>query len=157
MRLHILSDLHLEFAMFSANRPDADVIVLAGDISIGEDGLRWIEQNLQNVPVIYVLGNHEFYGHALPALTDNLKQHCAGTNVRLLERDTFEFRDVVFIGATLWTDFRLDGDPVRAGTVAAIDMADFRQIRFGRSHRRFRPSDAHALHGESLRWLDETL
>ena len=35
MKLQILSDLHLEFAGFEPPRPDADVVVLAGDIGVG--------------------------------------------------------------------------------------------------------------------------
>jgi predicted phosphodiesterase len=38
MRIHILSDLHLEFAPFQLVQLDADVIVLAGDIHTGANG-----------------------------------------------------------------------------------------------------------------------
>lgn len=42
MRLHILSDLHLEFAPFSMPDVKADVVVLAGDVGVGLRGLKWI-------------------------------------------------------------------------------------------------------------------
>ena len=35
MKLHILSDLHSEFAGFTPPEIDADVVVLAGDIGVG--------------------------------------------------------------------------------------------------------------------------
>ena len=38
MILHILSDLHIEFAPFKISKTNADVIILAGDIHLGEKG-----------------------------------------------------------------------------------------------------------------------
>jgi predicted phosphodiesterase len=66
MKLYILSDLHCEFAHFE---PDpmavarADVVVLAGDIDVGVAGIEWAAQAFKAKPVVYVCGNHEFYGH----------------------------------------------------------------------------------------------
>ncbi len=157
MRLHILSDVHLEFADFCPAHPQADVVILAGDIDIGENGLKWIEENFAAGPVVYVLGNHEFYGQGLPVLYKSLIQDSVGTNVHILENGAFEVGNVVFLGATLWTDFALDGNPALSETVAALDMADFTQIRFGQEYRKFRPSDARELHARSLRWLDEAI
>lgn len=38
MKLHVLGDLHTEFAEFSPPDSDADVVVLAGDIGAGLGG-----------------------------------------------------------------------------------------------------------------------
>ena len=62
MRIHILSDLHLEFEAFQPKDVHADLIVLAGDIHTGKNGIKWIFKAFPERPVIYVLGNHEFYG-----------------------------------------------------------------------------------------------
>jgi predicted phosphodiesterase len=35
MKLHVLSDLHTEFADFDLPETDADVVVLAGDVGVG--------------------------------------------------------------------------------------------------------------------------
>lgn len=35
MRLHVLSDLHMEFAPFEAPATDANAVILAGDINTG--------------------------------------------------------------------------------------------------------------------------
>ena len=109
MRLHILSDLHLEFAPFDIPKTNADVVILAGEVHTGKNGMRWIAENLPKVPVVYVLGNHEFYGQKTPTLIQELKQLAKGTNISLLENDSVEIGDTEFMGATLWTDFRLDG------------------------------------------------
>jgi len=41
MKLHVLSDLHLEFADFTPVSNTADVIVLAGDIGLCSEGVTW--------------------------------------------------------------------------------------------------------------------
>jgi len=70
MKLWLFSDLHLDvnrrhpFALPDP-RPDHDVVVVAGDICAGlVNGVRWLVDNgLNEQPVVYVGGNHEFYGH----------------------------------------------------------------------------------------------
>ena len=84
MRVHIMSDLHLEFAPFQPYRVDADVIVLAGDVHTGENGIKWILQTFPDRPVIYVLGNHEFYGQKLQKLISSLRA-CLKSPLRLSE------------------------------------------------------------------------
>ena len=67
LRIRLYSDLHLEFADFEPPAVDCDVVVLAGDIHVSARGLPWIQEHF-DVPVIYVLGNHEFYRSATPLL-----------------------------------------------------------------------------------------
>ncbi len=153
MRVHILSDLHVEFAPFQPNNVDADVIVLAGDVHTGKNGIKWILETFPDRPAIYVLGNHEFYGQKIPKLIDEIKQVAQGTNVHVLENESVEIGNVVFLGATLWTDFRLNGDSVLAEVTAQTGMTDFRRIRVTPSYRRFRPADARLFHTQSLGWL----
>ena len=61
MKIQIYSDLHLEFARFDPAPSDADVVILAGDIDIKSRGVSWANDTFQ-CPVIYVCGNHEYYG-----------------------------------------------------------------------------------------------
>lgn len=79
----------------------------------------------------------------------------AGTNVHLLENDSFTIEDVVFLGATLWTDFALNGDPVMSEVVAQTGMNDYRRIRTLPRYSRLKPSDTRRLHMESRRWLED--
>jgi Icc-related predicted phosphoesterase len=153
MRLHVLSDLHLEFAPFDSPAVNADVIVLAGDTHTGMNGFKWACEAFPGRPVIYVLGNHEFYGQKIPKLIEEIKAAAAGSNIHVLENDRVEFGGVVFLGATLWTDFRLGGDPLQAEVIAQIGMTDFRRIRVTPSYRRFRPADARWFHMQSMDWL----
>ena len=62
VRLHILSDLHIEFAPFEPTAVDADLVVLAGDIHVGTTALQWARNAFPNKQILFVPGNHEFYG-----------------------------------------------------------------------------------------------
>ncbi|MES1952914.1 hypothetical protein S4A8_18743 [Salinisphaera sp. S4-8] len=67
VKLRVLSDLHLEcFAEpeDSGIRDDVecDAVVLAGDIHNGTVGIEWAARTFR-VPVIYIMGNHEYYGY----------------------------------------------------------------------------------------------
>ena len=107
MKVRILSDLHLEFAVLLPPSIDADVVVLAGDIGVGLDGLAWARNSFPGVPVIYVPGNHEYYGHDIELRSDLRRQSNDGLYV--LDDEAIELQGVRFVGSTLWTDFALNG------------------------------------------------
>ena len=96
MRLHILSDLHLEFGSAEIPATGAEVVVLAGDIHLGREGRKWARSRFQDQPVVYVLGNHEFYRHSLPDLTEALKRETDGSQIHLLENNP----DVIYLLAS---------------------------------------------------------
>lgn len=50
MKLHILSDLHLEFSTFEPPPTDADIIILAGDIGKGMNSIEQGYANEESVP-----------------------------------------------------------------------------------------------------------
>jgi predicted phosphodiesterase len=153
MRLHILSDLHMEFAPAEIQPTDADVVVLAGDIHLGPKGCQWARKQFPNQPVIYVLGNHEYYHHSLPELVETLKAEMEGSNVCVLENDAVEVGGITFLGCTLWTDFQLSGDPAGAMSTAEHTMGDFQVIRYNPEHRLLQPQDTVQVHGGSVAWL----
>ncbi|EEF59045.1 metallophosphoesterase [Pedosphaera parvula] len=84
-----------------------------------------------------------------------MKRLTAGTNVHVLENDVVRIDDVVFLGATLWTDFRLEGDPILGATAAKVGMADYQQIRTLPEDAVLRPADTRRYHEESKQWLVE--
>ncbi|MCU7937544.1 MAG: metallophosphoesterase family protein [Candidatus Thiodiazotropha sp. (ex Dulcina madagascariensis)] len=155
MKLHILSDLHIEFGDFEPLATDADVVVLAGDIGVGVEGLRWAEDCFPDTPVIYVPGNHEFYHHDI-ALIDELKS-AAPDPIHLLSDGEVEIGGVRFLGSVLWTDFALFGEGERffATQCARQGMNDFAIIQNG--GRRFTPEDAVKLHQTSRIWLESRM
>lgn len=153
MRIRVLSDLHLELSPWVPPKVSADVTVLAGDIHSHTHTLDWIEQYIQG-PVIYVPGNHEFYGAELHGIRAELKRR-AGGRVRVLDNDGIEIEGVRFIGSTLWTDYKLyDTGPEMAFAMreAKLHLLDHQCIRCA-PHVSFSPSQALGLHRESVAWL----
>jgi len=157
LKIHILCDLHVEFGDIVPPVVGADVVVLAGDIHVNNRGLQWIfDQNFE-VPVLYVLGNHEFYREQFPGLIDQLKAEAEGTNVRVLENDSVEIGGYRFFGCTFWSDMELLDDQHTSSMAAADFMNDYRLIRLSNTNRRLSPSDTKAWHFKSVRKLTEFL
>lgn len=159
MRLHVLSDLHLEFAPFPAPAVDADVVVLAGDTHPGMRGVEWATATWPGRPVLYLLGNHELYGHAYPRLVPKLEERAAalGGRVHVLAERSIAIDGVRFLGTTLWTDFQLLGTPEVSMAAAHEQMTDFKRIRVEPSFRRCRPADTVMWHQRARRWLEAEL
>ena len=157
MRLHILGDLHLEFASIDFPRIDADVVVLSGDIHLGRAGWQWAHRQFPSTPVVYVLGNHEFYRHSLPALTEELKLETKGSHVHVLDNDAVEINGYTFLGCTLWTDFELMEEPEGAMRAAEQMMSDYAIIEFSPENRVLRATDTAKLHAQSVDWLRKRL
>lgn len=105
IRLNILSDLHLSQDGLTLPDTGADVVILAGDISRPQQAIEWAHGFTQ--PVIYVPGNHEFYGSSLRATAAKLKDLARGTHIHILDQDEVTLHGVRFLGATLWTGFNL--------------------------------------------------
>jgi len=156
-RLHILSDLHREFAGSQPDAVDADVIVLAGDIDHSTKGLDWARAVFPHQPIVYVAGNHEYYGEAIPKLTEELRERAASLDIAFLENETANVAGVRFVGCTLWTDLNLFGPHPWVADTVLNAMVDYRAIRVSPQFRRLRPGDTVRLHRQSREWLVKTL
>ena len=159
MKLNVLSDLHLSVEGMDRPRNDADVVVLAGDIARPRQAAAWALGF--DKPVLYVLGNHEFYGGSIESTANELKRLCAGSGMRVLDDDEIVIDGVRFLGSTLWTDFMLlgDGDAKSAAMAEARNfMRDFSRIRSGYSSTAvFTPEESTALFARHADWLDRRL
>jgi predicted phosphodiesterase len=137
MKFHVLSDLHVEFALFTPPPVDADVVVLAGDIGIGTDGLAWARETFPNRRIAFVPGNHESYGHDIEPLDQEMRAQARQLGITYLNNDVAVFHDqgVRIIGSTFWTDFQLFGSSKRqiaaAQKAAGLFLRDFGAIRHG--------------------------
>lgn len=107
MKLHIISDLHLDYwPMPAPTDVDADVCLIAGDLHEGLGGLAFVLEIAKTKPVIVVAGNHEFYTSSLKVVREQWRAVSEKyENVYFLDNSTVEISGVRFIGATLWTDF----------------------------------------------------
>jgi Icc-related predicted phosphoesterase len=159
VRLHLLSDLHLEFAPFTPPSVDADVVILSGDLSPGTRGLDWAAEHWPDRPVVLVPGNHEYYGHTYPALDRKLAERASalGPMLHVLTDRSVVIAGVRVLGATLWTDFALFGEPAVSMAAARTQLSDFTRIRVEPGYGKARPEHTIAWHQRSLRWLRAAL
>src|SRR5687767_509714 len=129
MRLNVLSDLHLSRGALAIPVNDADVVVLAGDIARPREAIAWASGFAK--PVLYVAGNHEFYGGSIAGTLADLKRLSAGSGIRVLDNDEVLIDGVRFLGTTLWTGFMLFGEGEKrtaAMQEAQRFMRDFSRI-----------------------------
>jgi predicted phosphodiesterase len=159
VRLHLLSDLHLERAPFTMPEVEADVVVLAGDTAPGKAGVDWARAWPGDRPALYVAGNHEFYGQSFADLTDELRERASGSGVQVLENDVTVVDGVRFLGCSLWSDFELAGAGRREYSMAICErmVNDYRVIRASSSGELLRTQDTLARHLESRAWLSDRL
>ena len=159
VKLNILSDLHLSLGALEIPRNDADAVILAGDLARPREAISWASGFSK--PVLFVPGNHEFYGGSIAGAADELKQLCAGTNIRLLDKGEVIIDGVRFLGTTLWTDFMLfgEGDERTAAIREALGfMRDFSRIRIGAAAEApFTPDASAALFKVQAEWLERKL
>jgi predicted phosphodiesterase len=162
LRLHVLSDLHLEGSPFEPPEVEADVTILAGDISTGTRGVDWAKRLSWaggGRPVVYVAGNHEFYGEAFPSLIGDLRTAATGSAVHVLENDEVVLGGVRFLGCTLWSDFLFDGPERRQASMALCGRVvnDYLQIRGAANNGTITPATTLEHHLASRAWLIERL
>jgi 3',5'-cyclic AMP phosphodiesterase CpdA len=159
VRLHVLSDLHLEHRPPAPDSIEADAVILAGDIAPGTRGIEWAREWAQDRPTLYVAGNHEFYGHALPELIDELRRAADGSSVHVLENDEVTLDGIRFLGCTLWSDFEFDGRERLDESMQLCEAVvnDYERIAFGPGGRTLAPRDTRMLHLASRRWLADRL
>jgi len=163
MKIWLFSDLHLEFAVLRQPLviPDADVCVVAGDLCRAPaNGVHWLAENIAHaMPCVYVAGNHEFYGGGIKeCLEDGHAAAARFPSVHFLENDFVVIHGVRFIGATLWTDYRIDGHQELAMMHARERMNDYRKIAHQRNPwQRFVPETAYRMHVVSRRFIETAL
>ena len=175
--------LHLEFGDINIeNAEGADVLILSGDICVADDldrnipvynpystgsvdklgsrqasAIRYLEffgRVSRDFPhVVYVAGNHEFYGgkwvKSLEILRETVAQY---SNIHFLECDVFKLDDVTFVGGTLWTDMNR-ADPLTLHAVNDM-MNDFSLIRNDeQGYTKLRPAHTVMRHRNTLEYI----
>ena len=157
MKIHILSDLHVEHSQYRPHHPDCDVVVLAGDIHQGGMAAFWARQNYPGQRIIMVAGNHESYRSDRSESWKDMRASAKEAGVHLIENEELIVDDVRFLGCTLWSDFLLFGEDKKADAIieGMMWINDFKVIRDGGGA--FKPSTAIDLFTASVAWLEERL
>lgn len=157
MKIQIVSDLHQEFGFNEISFDEADVVIFAGDTNLGTKGIDWIKSKIKNKPVIYILGNHEYYKGSYPKTLNKIKDSAKDSNIFVLENESVDIDGVRFHGTTLWTDFSIFGNPVKYGMICQQEMNDYKLIRRDPSYSKMRSMDIFKIFQLSKLWLEESL
>ena len=108
--------------------------------------------------MLYVPGNHEFYGGSIAGTVAELKRLSTGSDIHVLDDDEVAIEGVRFLGNTLWTDFMLFGEGEKRAAAmreAQRFMRDFSRIRLGES--RLTPDASAVLFKRHAAWLESKL
>lgn len=174
-RIQVLSDLHVDLnernfgnsMEWPKEHPMADVVVIAGDIAEASWSFRYLEEWMKECfptkPVIYVPGNHDYYGGSR-IISESILETVARRvpNLHVLVNESLLLEDMWFLGTPLWCDFRQPLSPMeRARFINGI--GDFHHVRKdpGLAERQdtkpkpVRPEDYVFWHNDALEWLEQ--
>jgi len=171
MKVGFCSDLHLDHGYQylidsdgniskEAFKP-ADVLILAGDIievrdifRTRESSMFWKSTEFRDFlsqllclykKVIFIPGNHEYYGSSIEKCHTQLKLlESEFPGLHYLQNEYIELDDVVFFGSTLWTNLSNPMSEYEART----RMNDYRKITH--LNRSLRPSDTTYFHYNAI-------
>jgi len=172
--IQILSDIHLEFwsELTSIKKlppplndlpVSAPVLALLGDIGIPSlplylDFITDVSKKFQLV--LIVSGNHEYYNGQIEVVNQLITDIANSfQNVKYLQRSSFEFNNILFLGATLWTEIPTTPESVYNTYWRCIN--DYRSIKIidpeNQKVKLLEPKDSTAIHYGDKAWLQEQL
>lgn len=152
MKLRLLSDLHLEGNRWYYDYAGEDVVVLAGDIHTQGRHDFILDQIPSNVQILFVPGNHEYYGAVFETANDYFRGlQNKYSNFHYLDNEGRHIDGIEFFGGTMFTDMNLYGDAALAGRYAKQGIADFSWI----SKRNDLPLDFDNFLSQERRWTPE--
>jgi len=141
MKIREFSDLHLEFYKSNENfeipkLPDDKntVLILAGDIILANriaSNMHFFKECSERFrDVIYIMGNHEYYGSHLVTGIKKINEALSElSNVHVLDKQSIVIDNTAFICATMWSDFD-KGNPICMMNAQGA-MNDYKKIRYG--------------------------
>jgi Icc-related predicted phosphoesterase len=148
MKFKLLSDLHLEF--YNRYR--------GGDIHVGKKAEPWIKKMCRRFKeVIYIHGNHEYYGNEYYDVLDFWQNVDMPKNFTFLQDNYCAIGNVRIFGACLWTDVT-DAFNVWHGRKM---MTDYNVIKFNHMKngqlRKLNVQDTNNFHQETVQKLQQWL
>lgn len=152
MKLRIVSDLHLEWYRNHTEYrnwfPDQgeDVVIAAGDIHHANRGAMELREIFPNKEIVYVAGNHEYYGFDFDKALAIMREEAKAVGVHFLENDAVTIKGQRFLGTTLWAG------PLLPHHVENF-IADFNVIT--KNNRLFKPDDCANLNWKARKFLEQ--
>lgn len=172
MRIHQMSDLHLEFnnKFRARNTANADVLMLNGDILVADyltkssDSPKYhLKQTFLDFfkvaseefsYVVYNLGNHEHYYGTYKETASIIKEALTiFSNIFVLDNESVKLGKYKILGTTLWTDCD-KGNPLVLQYLGGY-LNDFRIVKYSKEpFKKFLPIDSMIEHKNALKFLD---
>ena len=159
MVIQFASDLHLEFPanrrFLKENplRPVADILILAGDImpinQIDEHAEFLDELSANWKKVIWIPGNHEFYGSDISEYQESFEINVRD-NIILTSRTVQSLDHLNIICATFWSHV-----PAHLNELIKTSLSDFSKIKFEDSF--FDIPEYNEMHKEDLSFINSAL
>jgi predicted phosphodiesterase len=172
VKIRLLSDLHLEGNRFYYEYAGEDLVVLAGDIHTQGRHDWLLDQIPANVKILFVPGNHEYYGAVFETVNEYFYELQAQySNFYYLDNEGIHIDGIEFFGGTMFTDLNLYGDVAKASEYACRGIADFSWIdcrkdtepdfeNFTSQERRWTPADhinQHSIFRKNIQqWIQDT-
>lgn len=180
VKINFMSDLHLDVGREIPVLPGGEVLVLAGDtceaqrlrrfhpdpLGILDPGYTMSNKdrinNFFNTEctkydhVIMIPGNHEHYHGTFDKTVERMRAELPEF-IHVLDKDCFEVDDVLFIGATMWTDMNRQ-DPITEHAIRDM-MNDFHVVRkiISGSYRKLTPGCTVIEHIKTLKYFEAIL
>src|ERR1044071_6395366 len=110
VKIRLLSDIHLECQDWDVTfSKSADIVILAGDIGHPTDDSYTkllMKLSLLHSAVIVITGNHEYYSkNTILEIDTRIKEISDDLdNVYFLQKNSFVYDNIKFIGCTLWSE-----------------------------------------------------
>ena len=114
-RVALLSDLHVDTGDFVPAGFDADLVVMAGDVMDGphESPVHWMLERLpEQIPAVFVPGNHDFYGGRRSKMLELWRRQARGSRVHVLYNQAIELAGLRVLGTPLWSGLALSRNPL---------------------------------------------
>lgn len=165
MNFDLVSDLHL-FSYSEGDmkglKPSSSILALLGDVcevknfSRIKKFFKFVSKNWQYV--LYVPGNHEFYGGNLESTITEMRTFLKPfRNIILLDNDVVSIDNVRYIGSTLWSD--MDNEDSLTIKACQYLIDDYNHIRktFGGKEVIITPQDTVNLYYKNVDFIKKMI
>jgi len=154
VKIQVVSDIHQETLRHKprllTSNLDCDLLILAGDICSTPREMVYLPPEL---PVIHVMGNHEYSGKDFKTGVKFFKENWASyglNNVHTLEQEIYIKDNIRFLCCTMWTNFWTEDNKEHQGINCRQGMNDFYLIE------NMSISAWLQYHEQSVQWLKDS-
>lgn len=133
--------------------PDCDIVFFCGDFSDGLNCLNELKIHYKNKFVIWVAGNHDFYGGDILEYEKIFKNY-HNQNFFFLSNDSIEVKiknkKLKIIGTTLWPDYNLYGN------LNEVFLQEY-LLKYNKDHKNIKYNDEYFSHETLMKLNKESI